>query len=277
VIPWLLVNGCVGIATGFSTTVPMHDVRDICARMREYIVDRTQGSPLAMRVTGYTGVVTREAGRYTTSTVVTRAAAKGAYVVSELPVGVWTDAYKARLDALIDKKAVTKYTNESTDVAVRFVVHTAEPAKLAMSKHTSTANMHALDSDGALVLWTVEAIVEYFCAFRAPFYAQRKASIARALRDEIEKKQGTLRFIELVLSGGATAIFLAADAAEAIKARGFREDVLDTPLRACTQERRARLERDLAALQVALERHEAVAPVDTWLAEIDALAGSVHN
>ena len=271
VIPWLLVNGCVGIATGFSTTVPMHDVRDVCARLREYIVDRTQGSPLAMRVAGYTGAVAREAGRYTTSTVVTRAAAKGVHVVSELPVGVWTDAYKARLDALIDKKVVTKYTNESTDVAVKFVVHTAEPAKLAMSKHTSTVNMHALDSDGALRLWTVESIIEYFCAFRAPFYEQRKSSIARALGEEIEKKRGTVRFIELVLSGGANEIFAADDAVHAIRARGFREDVLDTPLRACTQERRARLERDLAALTVALERHEAVAPVDTWLAEIDAL------
>jgi len=229
-----------------------------------------------MRVAGYTGPVAREAGRYTTSAVVAKGGAANRHVVTELPVGVWTETYKARLDALVDKKAVAKYANESTDTAVRFVVHTSDPAKLAMHKHTSTANMHALDAEGSLRLWpTVDAVVEYFCALRAPFYERRKQAIAAGLREDIAKKQSTLAFISLVLSGGASELLNRDDAVEAIVARGFREDVLDTPLRTCTHERRTRLERDLAALTSALAAHEAVAPVDTWLCEIDALSALV--
>ena len=273
VVPWILVNGAMGIATGFSTTVPMHDARDVCARTREYIVHRTHVSALEMRVRGYTGVVTRESGRYTTSAQVQYAA--GVATITELPVGVWTEAYQAKLEDLLDEKVVTKYKNQSTDTAVRFTVHTASPRRLALSKHVPTGNMHALDADGALRKWeTVDAIVEYFCALRMPMYERRKAAVARQLEDEIARKDGTLQFILLVLSGGAASIFQRADAAEALRERGFRDDVLDTPLRACTQERRARLERDLAALRATLAEHEATAAVDTWLLEIDALSAA---
>jgi DNA topoisomerase-2 len=273
VVPWILVNGAMGIATGFSTNVPMHDARDVCARTREYIVHRTQTLALEMRVRGYTGVVARESGRYTTSASVQYAA--GVATVTELPVGVWTEAYQAKLEDLLDEKVVTKYKNQSTDTAVRFTVHTATPKRLALSKHVPTGNMHALDADGALRKWeTVEEIVEYFCALRLPMYERRKAAVARQLEEDIARKESTLRFISLVLSGGAAAIFDRPDACEALRERGFRDDVLDTPLRACTHERRARLERELATLRATLAEHEATAAVDTWVREIDALAAA---
>ena len=273
VVPWILVNGAMGIATGFSTNVPMHDALDVCARTREYITHRTQTASLAMRVRGYTGPVTREQGRYTTSASVHYAS--GVATVTELPVGVWTEWYQAKLEDLLDEKVITKYKNQSTDTAVRFTVHTPTPKRLAVCKHVPTGNMHALDADGTLRKWeTVDEIVEYFCALRMPLYERRKAAVARHLEDEIAKKEGTLQFILLVLSGGAAAILDRSDIAEALRERGFRDDVLDTPLRACTQERRARLERELAALRTTLAEHEATSAVDTWLREIDALAAA---
>jgi len=270
IVPWILVNGSVGIATGFSTTVPMHDLRDVCARTREYIVHKTHATSLSMRVFGYTGPVAREAERFTTSTVVEFAA--GVAHVTELPVGVWTDVYQSRLEDLLDEKVISKYKNQSTDTAVRFTVHTSAPKRLAMSKFTPTGNMHALDADGALRLWrSVDEIVEYFCALRGPMYDKRKQAVSTQLGEEIARKESTLSFIRLVLSGGAAALLEAVDAAAAVRALGFREEVLDTPIRACTHERRVRLERDLAAMRETLAKHDATAAIDTWLREIDAL------
>jgi hypothetical protein len=128
----------------------------------------------------------------------------------------------------------------------------------------SRKNMHALDADGALRLWSsAEEIVDYFVAHRAPFYELRHAARTAKLEADIAKRERTLRLCERVASGDVSMLEGASGAQD--------DDALDVPLRACTPARRAALAAQIAALRSDLERHEASSPTDAWVADLDAL------
>jgi DNA topoisomerase-2 len=261
-IPWILVNGASGIATGFSTTVPPHDARAVVAAVRAALVAPQQPrEPMHMHVRGFTGSVGVDAARYTTEATV-EAAARG-HVVSELPVGVWTEAYKETLEKLVESKRARSFVDESTDTAVRFVVTGSSCAALRVARHVSRRNMHALDASGALRLWdSAEEIVAYFVEHRAPFYAQRHAHRTAKLEADIQRRVRTLRVCERVAAGDVCFLDEGADE---------EDGVLDVPLRACTPARRAALAAQIEALRSDLARHTAAEANDAWFADLDAL------
>jgi DNA topoisomerase-2 len=291
VIPWILVNGASGIATGFSTNVPPHDARAIIAAVRarlgravllesaesaesdgaaeaESLGPQGAVAPLSMHVEGFTGRIHADAARYTTETTVVPSA-NGRHVVVELPVGVWTEAYKDTLDKLIELKKAKSYVDESTDTAVRFIVTGSSPAALRLTRHVSRKNMHALDADGALRLWSsAEEIIDYFVTHRAPFYELRHSARSAKLEADIERRERTLRLCERVASGDVSML-------EDASGPKDDQDALDVPLRACTPARRAALAAQIVSMRAELERHRASSPTDSWIADLDALRAVV--
>ena len=280
IVPMLLVNGASGIATGFSTTVPPCHPRRVCEHVRAALLSLAPPAPLTMHVVGYTGDVACEPTRYTTRARVTCVEARGkrpAHVVDELPVGTWTEAYKSSLDALVDAKLATKYTNDSTDVGVKFTVFGARREDLEAARHVSTRNMHALDADGALRRWeSAEEIVGYFCQRRLPVFAARRQAELERVEREAREKRAMLRFVGLVVEGEAAALFRGSDVKRELERLGFddattHDALLAVPLRACTAERRAALARQIAELDAEHERLSGMTDVGMWLAELTTL------
>ena len=290
VIPWILVNGASGIATGFSTTVPPHDPRAVVAAVRAAVLRATpEGPALHMHVRGFTGPVVPEAARYTTETTVS-AVARG-HVVTELPVGVWTEAYKETLEKLVEMKRARSFVDESTDTEVRFVVTGSTAAALRVTRYVSRRNMHALDASGALRLWeSAEQIVAYFVEHRAPLYARRHEARAAKLEADIARRVRTLRVCERVASGDVSVLLGGTngphgpdgpdgpdgpngpDGPDGPDGPGCQnDDELDVPLRACTPARRAALAAQIETLRAELARHVASSPTDAWIADLDAL------
>ncbi len=105
VLPMLLVNGAVGIGTGFSTEIVGHNPMDIVSALRKRltgaVADLTE-TKLVPWWDGFRGVVSVEGRKVIT---------KGCYEfldddthrvrITELPVGVWTKDYKAFLEGLM--------------------------------------------------------------------------------------------------------------------------------------------------------------------------------
>ncbi len=279
VIPWVLVNGAAGIATGFSTRIPPHDPRLVCAHVRAALLGAAPPPALRMHVAGYTGAVGAEPSRYTTETTVTPGA-RGAHVVTELPVGVWTDAYKEHLQGLVDAKRATRFGNESTDVRVRFVVSGARAEDLRLVKYEGTRNMHALDADGVLRRWgSAEEIVGYYCAWRRGFYRARREALLAQASAGLAQRRAMERFVELVVGGGAAALFAAEDVAAFLEERGFEraehDALLAAPVRSCTAERRRQLLAQIAALEAEHARLEETTETAMWLADLDALEAAL--
>ena len=97
IIPMILVNGCEGIGTGFSTKIPCYNPIQIVDNLKRMMrgEDIEEMSPWYR---GYNGNIIKlndktfiSRGKYTfvdTNTV----------VIDELPIGIWTDTYKELLE-----------------------------------------------------------------------------------------------------------------------------------------------------------------------------------
>ena len=104
VVPLLVINGCIGIGTGFSTDIPPHDPQEVVGLLRDRLEGRRATlESLAMRPwwLGFKGPVQLVSdGVWQTKGLYTFDDAKKIVTITELPVGTWTSDYKAFLDEM---------------------------------------------------------------------------------------------------------------------------------------------------------------------------------
>ncbi len=102
VVPLLVINGCIGIGTGFSTDIPPHNPEEVVGLLRDRLEGRRATlENLAMRPwwIGFKGPVQLVSdGVWVTKGIYTFDDEKKQVMITELPVGVWTHDYKAFLD-----------------------------------------------------------------------------------------------------------------------------------------------------------------------------------
>merc|ERR1712224_430883 len=94
VIPLALVNGADGIGTGWSTSVPNYDPREIIANMRLYI-KRKKMKAMKPWYRGFTGTIkpSGERGKYDCIGTY-HESSKTILQITELPIRKWTQDYK---------------------------------------------------------------------------------------------------------------------------------------------------------------------------------------
>ena len=234
VLPLLLVNGSLGIGTGFSTEILPHSPRDLVTALRM----RLTGSSLDLSDRelnpwwdGFRGAVTMTPDRKKVQT-------RGIYEfldddtnrvrITELPVGVWTKDYKAFLDELVAgpsgeskseaasaARLIKNFQEAYNDVDVEFVLtldaeyyHEARtfPAefekKFRLVNSTTLTNMVAFDCDGHIRRFgSAGAILESFYVKRIGGYVARKASELARLDALAQELDARVRFVRAVVSG----------------------------------------------------------------------------
>ena len=174
---------------------------------------------------GFRGTIERDgAGRVRSRGVASREAPTRV-LIDELPVGMWTDDFKAALDSLVDRVAeVRSAANESTDSAVRFVVTFASAAaadawmapsdkdacltrleselKMTATKGMSSSNMHLFNANCQIRKYeSASDIVDDFFEARLDGYVRRRTHIISRLSREVEVLRNRVLFIEATLDG----------------------------------------------------------------------------
>jgi len=105
VVPMLVVNGSVGIGTGFSTDIPPHNPREVVGLLKNRVTGETD--TLASKTlnpwwVGFKGAVEKKDDKlWITHGVYEWQDATCSVKITELPVGTWTKDYKAFLDTMI--------------------------------------------------------------------------------------------------------------------------------------------------------------------------------
>jgi len=111
VVPLLVINGAVGIGTGFSTNIPPHNPADVLALLRDRLSLRRHtlaGLALQPWWYGFNGTVHRTAdATWVTKGKATWDDVKHTITITELPVGTWTKDYKVYLDTLCTNTRVS--------------------------------------------------------------------------------------------------------------------------------------------------------------------------
>ena len=229
VIPMILVNGSVGIGTGYSTDIPCHSPRDIVGALRARLRGETadlNSVALTPWWDGFRGTVSLSGKTVTT---------KGAYEfldddshcvrITELPIGTWTNKYKEFLEKMLvggvgpEASSAARYLKDyktaSTDEEVSFTIqldpeyyHEARafPAefekKFKLIGNRKLTNMVAFGVDGHVHRYeSAGQIMESFYMSRIGGYISRKANELARMDAEIVELDARVRFVRAVVSG----------------------------------------------------------------------------
>jgi DNA topoisomerase-2 len=220
IIPMVLVNGMVGIGTGWSTSIPQYNPIDIINNIKRKI---TKGIYHAMNpfYKGFKGSIEKISD--------TQYISKGNYsleedrlVITELPVGEWTDKYIRFLeDSILSDKSdiVLDFDNYSTekDISIKvklssdFIYNqknfkvtngvTEFEKRLKLTSSISLTNIHAYNSNNIIKKYkTPYEIMDEHNSVRSHFYHNRKEYILAELKNKLCILENKVRFIKEVIS-----------------------------------------------------------------------------
>jgi len=204
VIPTVLVNGCTGIGTGFSTSVPCFDVHDVIGAVRARI--RGERVPeLTPSYRGFTGRIEACDGGYVTRGTFTVGGRAGTQVtITELPIGTWTSPYVEWLES---QPFASRVVDESTETSVKITFMTSDKTVathegLKLETKISTTNMTLFDAGGSIKKFSsVAEIIESHYRARHAAYARRKAHELVGLAEKINVESNRARFVRCVVDG----------------------------------------------------------------------------
>jgi DNA topoisomerase-2 len=238
VLPMLLVNGCVGIGTGFSTDIPPYNPTDLLRVLRDRLMGRLsnlQYAGLKPWWQGFKGEVASGGdGCWITRGKYTVTSETKTITITELPVGVWTKDYKTFLDEMctVDKtkdgsKAMEyafgndgqpllkSFDDLYTDEEVKFVLYFDQDGfeelksdlgdfekRFRLSSSWRTTNMVAFDCESKITRYgSVGAILEAYYVPRLAAYEQRRLKEIERLEADAIEADAKARFIRAILKG----------------------------------------------------------------------------
>ncbi|KAK2956706.1 putative DNA topoisomerase 2 [Blattamonas nauphoetae] len=216
IIPFSLVNGSKGIGTGWSTNVPCFNPLDIVRNIRHKIhhEEMEEIKPWYRDFTGEIIKVPGENkyisyGRYYTTP-------EGTLEITELPVGKWTEDYKAFLDKNMQETAPSKrWVKEfflyPDPYKVHFSVHLTDEHlhdfdrfdgyhSLELTTSISLNNMTMFDENGNICQYkSPNEIIDSFYGKRLEYYHLRKKAMIDRLTKQLRRLDNKQRFILMVV------------------------------------------------------------------------------
>lgn len=213
IVPMLLVNGSKGIGSGYSTDIPKFNVRDIIKHLKVRLSDKHNRKLLEPYYEKFKGEIVEnsEQGKFITRGTY-RKVNDNEIIITELPIGTWTENYHTHLDKLIENKTIKDYIKRSNNKDINIVVifNRGDLLKLENSgdfykmmnleSTVSYNNMMAFDKDGKLKKYnTPEEIIDDFYDVRLEYYQKRKDYILAKYEFDKKVMYNRIKFIRALL------------------------------------------------------------------------------
>jgi DNA topoisomerase-2 len=210
IIPIILVNGSVGIGTGWSCFVPQYNPKCIIEHIskRLHISTSERRSPKLSLKPFYKNfkgkiIPTEDQKKFTTYGKMKLVNNNADVLVTELPVGMWIDKFKSQCYLLQEKHIIAgDIINESTTTEVKFLlkdVQDINSIKLTSSLHTT--NMVLFNSKNIITKYSsIDDIFEDFFILRLHYYNLRKTHQINILHINIDILENKLKFILKVVN-----------------------------------------------------------------------------
>lgn len=212
IIPMILVNGAKGIGTGYSTTIPSYNPKEIICNIMK-MLKGDEPIELFPWYHGFKGKIIKNGKNYTVSGIY-NIIDSHTVRITELPVGTWIQDYKEFLESLIitnandNSKILSGYDNNSNNNNVDFTLcfhgnslqHLLKndllEKKLKLTSSINLSNMHIYNTDKIITKYdnTCEIFKDFF-HFRLGIYDIRKKYYTKLL----ENKMNILKYKKLFL------------------------------------------------------------------------------
>ncbi|KAI0380084.1 type II DNA topoisomerase [Hypomontagnella monticulosa] len=226
VIPMILVNGADGIGTGWSTSIPNYNpvdiIRNLRRRMGRFDGEDDEEKPFETMTPWFRGwkgtAEVAENNRYQFNGIAKQDDRKpNEVIITELPIRMWTDDFKARLEEIIrgekSPSFIKDYKEFNDHKNVHFEIQMDEKhmnqalqegllEKFKLVKQVATSNLVAFDTRGMIRKYDkVEDMLEEFYQYRLKMYAERKSHWIGVYDADYRKLNNQARFIREIMDG----------------------------------------------------------------------------
>ncbi|KAI1130516.1 DNA topoisomerase [Nemania abortiva] len=222
ILPTVLVNGADGIGTGWSTSIPNYHPMDIIRNLKRRMgrMDGDDEKPFETMTPWFRGwkgtAQPAEANRYQFNGIAYRDEKNpNEVVITELPIRMWTDDFKAKLEDIIraekgpsfikDYKEFNDHNNVHFEIQMdeKHMAKALEEGlleKFKLVKQVATSNLVAFDTTGRIRKYDkVEDILEEFYNYRLDMYMKRKAHWLGVHHSDYRKLKNQARFIQEIM------------------------------------------------------------------------------
>ena len=198
ILPMILINGAMGVGTGYSTFIPQYNPLELIRFIRHWLLANTfPEDELLPHYKGFKGEIYTLGGKvYSKGVFQVR---DDDYVdITEIPIGsVSLSKYKDFLMDLLEEKKLedVKIYGET------FRIKTSENfilnhKNLKLIKSISTSNMYAFDKNNKLIKYkNINEILEYYCKERLALYEVRRLGEIKKYKANLLVLENKIRFI----------------------------------------------------------------------------------
>lgn len=310
IIPMVLINGSKGIGTGFSTDIMCYNPLQIIEYIKnKLLLIENNNIEFIPYYEGFKGCISKISNE--------KFLIKGLYekigtdkiIVTELPIGYWTEDFKELLENLIEpsidkdgKKTsaiIKDYDDMSKDTDVNFTItfmkgkiEELENSKgdygcngleklLKLCTTNTTTNMHLFDADDTLHKYeNVNDIIDSYYDTRLKLYETRKNYMINSLEKELILLTNKTNYIQENLDGTIDLRKKKKDEViEMLKSKGYsiiEEDndykyLVRMPMDSVTEENIEKLLKDKTNKEKELDIIKNTTINEMWILELDYL------
>ncbi len=220
IIPMILVNGATGIGTGFSTEIPCFNPIDIIDNIMS-LIDNNTTNVMTPYWRGFTGTVERVGETNTYETKGIYSIKKNKLIITELPIGTWTQNYKEFLEKMYeaeqakkskDDKHLINYKEYHTDTKVHFELEFNDGyidtplvkdiyKEFHLTSKVSINNMHLYSVEGKITKYNdIDSILREYYTKRVEMYEERRKYQLKQLKYELDMISNKVKFILMVVN-----------------------------------------------------------------------------
>jgi len=305
IIPMVLVNGAIGIASGWSCTIPQYNPLDVidCIKVwldndgKVIIKDEEDGTTISLLpeihpwYRGFEGTIQKQDGKYITYGVINKD--KNKVTVTELPIGVSINKFKETCEDWLVAKDIKSMKNYSAPNKVSFVLTQTDDGmncnldNMKLYTYLHTTNMVLFNEREQLKKYSVDQIIDDFCTMRLEFYIKRKKYIISVLEKELRHLGNKERFITEVVNKTLNIMNVDEDViVKELEKRGYdKESTKDTEegeeikngyayllrlqVRTLTANKIKELKNDIEGVRSKLENIKKLSEKQMWLNELE--------
>ena len=221
VIPFILVNGALGIGTGFSSEFLPRRPTEIVDYLLGYLEDEEDEIPLPW-YRNFKGRI-EKVGEKKYRVYGCYALDGDELTITELPIGVWSQPYKEYLEKLLEAGEFTDFSALSTDNDIKIVVSGVHEKLLScaeslekvfkLSVPISETNMHIFNAENRLVKYSsIRDLIEDHAEVRLDLYEKRRLYLIAELEKKLQLLRNRIKYLEGFIN-------------ETIKIKGKRADI----------------------------------------------------
>ena len=231
ILPTILINGCTGIGTGYSTDIPMFNPKDVANNIIK-MIDGDAPDFIHPWYRGFKGTIEKNKKEKNSEKYITHGVyeviSETTVRVTEIPIGISIDKYKETMEALIDEqdkkpnkktptinknyyleKVIDVGGNNKVDFNIifnknnlqRFLKDGILEKQLKLTSSICLTNMYLHNNKGNITKYEyIDDIFNEFFDWRLTIYQKRKTQYIKFLENQMNILKYKVKFIEQKLS-----------------------------------------------------------------------------